>query len=96
MERINLREDVKSLSEFRQNVTSFIHHIEKTHRPLLITQHGEGKAVLLSVADYEDMTERFEVLQDIQAGADDIREGRVYTTEQVKKDVLGSLRKKPK
>ena len=55
MQRIQLDEDVKPLSEFRANVASFIERIQKTKRPLVITQRGKSAAVMLDVAEYETL-----------------------------------------
>ena len=57
MSRIHFDEDIQPLSEFRAGVTSFIKQINKTRRPLVITQHGKGVAVVLDVAEYEAVQE---------------------------------------
>ncbi|MCF4010436.1 type II toxin-antitoxin system Phd/YefM family antitoxin [Rheinheimera sp. UJ63] len=65
MNRIHLDKDIQPLSEFRAGVTSFIKQVNETRRPLVITQHGKGVAVVLDVAEYEAMQEKIELLEEI-------------------------------
>ena len=53
MERINLEEDIRPLSEFRAHTASFVDHVKRTGRPLVLTQHGKSAAVLLDVREYQ-------------------------------------------
>jgi prevent-host-death family protein len=66
MQRLNLDQDIKPLSEFRANVGSCIQQVRTTHRPMVITQHGKSAAVLLDVAEYETLMERLELLEETQ------------------------------
>jgi prevent-host-death family protein len=50
-------EDIRSLSEFRANTATFIAQVQTTRRPLVLTQHGRGAAVLLAVDEYERLVE---------------------------------------
>ena len=75
MQRVQLDEDIRSLSEFRANVASFIDKVRKTKRPLVITQRGKSAAVMLDVAEYESLIERVELLTDIQKGEAQIKQG---------------------
>lgn len=66
MSRIHFDKDIQPLSEFRAGVTSFIKQINETRRPLVITQHGKGVAVVLDVAEYEAMQEKIDLLEEIR------------------------------
>jgi prevent-host-death family protein len=55
------------MSEFRTGIASFLKQVHDTKRPLIITQHGKGVAVLLDVGEYELMQEKIELLKDIHA-----------------------------
>ena len=59
-----------------------------TKWPVVITQHGKGVAVLLDVAEYEAMTEKIELLGDIQLGIEQIGAGRGVTHNNAKDEVL--------
>lgn len=94
MVRIKLDKDIMPISEFRANATSLIERVNKTKRPLLITQHGKGSAILIDVEGYEALVEKLELLQDIREAEEDIRKGRVFTSDQVREHFR--KKKKPK
>jgi prevent-host-death family protein len=55
MRPINLKDDVQPLSKFRSGVSSYIQQVTETKRPLLITQHGKGVALLTDVGEFENL-----------------------------------------
>lgn len=65
MQRLKVDKDIRSMSEFRTRIAAFIKQVHDTKRPLIITQHGKGAAVLLDVTQYEAMQDKIELLQDI-------------------------------
>ena len=66
MKRLKVDEDIRPMSEFRTGMAAYLKQVRDTKRPLIITQHGKGVAVLLDAGEYEAMQERIELLQDIQ------------------------------
>ena len=62
---MKIDQDIKPLSEVRTGVANFIKQVHNTKRPLIITQHGKGVAVLLDVQEYEKMQEKLELLTDV-------------------------------
>lgn len=56
-------------------IASFLKQVRDTKRPMIITQHGKGVAVLLDVDEYERMQEKLELLQDIQTSISQIETG---------------------
>ncbi len=93
MERIELDKDVKPISEFRANATNLIDQVNKTKRPLVITQHGKSSAVLLDVREYEALLDKIELLSDLAEAEDDIKNKRVYSNEKIK-EMLAKRSKK--
>ncbi len=75
MKRIHLDEDIQPLSAFRANVASIIDNVKKDHRPVVITQHGKGSAILLDVTDYEEMVDTIEMLQDVNQARRELDQG---------------------
>ena len=75
MNPIRYREDIRPLSEFRANTAAFIEQIRTTRRPIVLTQHGRGTAVLISVDEYERMVERLAVLEDVRLAEEQIARG---------------------
>ena len=80
------------MSEFRSGIASFIKQVDETGRPLVITQHGKGVGVLLSVAEYQAMQEKIEMLEDIQTSILQLAEGKGLDHEKARSMVLDSLK----
>ncbi len=88
MRTINFKQDIKSLSEFRANTSKLIKQVVLTRRPLIITQHGKRKAVLLDVSDYQNLIEKLEILEDIYVSEKQISEGKGIPHNQIKEELL--------
>ena len=93
MERIELDKDVKPISEFRANATNLIEQVNKTKRPLVITQHGKSSAVLLDVREYEALLDKIELLSDLAEAEEDIKNKRVYLSDKVREMLGKRIRK---
>jgi prevent-host-death family protein len=88
MQRLKIDQDIRPMSEFRTGIASFLKQIHDTKRPLVITQHGKGVAVLLDVSEYEAMQEKIELLQDIQTSIAQLESGAGIDHDAAKTDVL--------
>ena len=75
MQRLRIDQDIRPMSEFRTGIASFLKQVHDTKRPMIITQHGKGVAVLLDVNEYEVMQEKIELLQDIQTSISQLENG---------------------
>jgi len=83
MKRIQLDKDIQPLSAFRANAAAIIETLKKDRRPVVITQHGKGSAVLLDVNDYEQMIETIEILQEINQAREELAAGKGIPHEEV-------------
>jgi len=93
MRRLKVNEDIRPMSEFRSGVASFLKQVHDTKRPLVITQHGKGVAVLLDVGEYEAMQEKFELFEDLETSIAQIAAGKGISHENAKESVLKRTRK---
>ena len=57
--------------------------INETHRPVVITQNGEPRAVLQDPESYENMRNAIGILKLISHGEQDVREGKTRPQEEV-------------
>ena len=57
--------------------------VNETHRPIIITQNGEPRAVLQDPESYENMRNAIGLLKLLAMGEEDIREGRSKTQDEV-------------
>jgi prevent-host-death family protein len=88
MQRLKIDQDIKPLSEVRTGIANFIRQVHDTKRPVVITQHGRGVAVLLDVHEYEAMQEKLELLSDVQASLNQLENGEGVAHEDAKERVL--------
>lgn len=93
MASFRFSEDIRPLTEFRANVASFIEHVRRTGRPLVLTQHGRSSAVLLNVDEYERLVERAEFLEDVRTAEEQLARGDGLDHEAARTQALSSLRR---
>ena len=93
MQRLRIDQDIRSMSEFRTGIAAFLKQVHDTKRPLVITQHGKGAAVLLDVAEYESMQEQLELLKDVQVSISQLENGEGVPSEVAKEAILNSISK---
>ncbi len=91
MPRLKVDQDIRPMSEFRSGIATFVKQVHETKRPLVITQHGRGVAVLLDVAEYEAMQERIELLEEMQTAMAQIDAGAGVDHDVAKATVLGCI-----
>lgn len=68
---------VKSISHLKANAAEILRDLSDGHDPLIITQHGEARAVLQDVRDYEQTQETLALLKLLALGQSEVEEGRV-------------------
>ena len=93
MQRLRINQDIKPLSEFRTGMAKFIKQVHDTKRPVIITQHGKGVAVLLDVHEYETMQEKLELLSDVQISLNQLENDEGVLHEDAKKSILRRIQK---
>ncbi len=79
------------MSAFRANTAAIIDQIQKTNRPVVLTQHGQSAVVLLKVSEYERLLEELELLRDIRLAEKQIEKGESLSHEEAKAEVLKRL-----
>jgi antitoxin YefM len=93
MQRLKIDQDIRPLSEIRTGIATFIRQVHDTKRPVIITQHGKGVAVLLDAHEYEAMQEKLELLTDIQKSLNQLESGQGINHEDAKEKVLNRVQK---
>ena len=56
---MKLSRSVKSISYLKQHTADAVREVRESNGPLVITQNGEAKAVLMGVVEYEQAQESF-------------------------------------
>lgn len=93
MQRLKIDQDIRPLSEVRTGIAGFIKQVHDTKRPIIITQHGKGVAVLLDVQEYELIEEKLELLSDVQKSISQIENGHGVNNSEAKATLLKHVRK---
>ncbi len=88
MQRLRIDQDIKPLSEVRTGIASFIKQVHDTKRPVVITQHGKGVAVLLDANEYELMQEKLELMTEMQTSISQIDNGDGVEHDEAKKMIV--------
>jgi prevent-host-death family protein len=78
-------EDIVPLSDLKINPGRVVNQVDKTHRPVLLTNRGRGVAVVQSLKDYETETEERSLLRGVVQGLMDLEEGRELNLADIKK-----------
>lgn len=92
MKRIHLDKDIQPLSAFRANAASIIQKVKKDRRPVVITQHGKGSAILLDVTDYEEMVDTIEMLLEVNQARRELDQGKGVPHQNAMKSVKERLK----
>ena len=93
MQRLKINQDIRPMSEFRSGVASFLKQVHDTKRPLVITQHGKGVAVLLDAGEFEVMQEKIELFEDLEKSITQIEAGSGISHDDAKEQVLKRIGK---
>jgi len=93
---MNMTEDIRPVTFLKSKAADLLNQINKTHRPVIITQNGEPRAVLQDPKSYENMRNAIGLLKLISQGESDVRSGRVKAQERVFEDLEHSLKAKLK
>jgi antitoxin YefM len=58
--------DVRAVTEFRSHTSAVLEQVQKTKRPVVLTQHGRSAAVLLDVEAYEALIDEVALIRDVR------------------------------
>jgi len=61
-------EDIVSLSDMKVNPGRVVNQVDRTHRPVVLTNRGRGVAVVQSLKDYETEVEERAFLRGVVQG----------------------------
>jgi len=85
--------DIKPVTYLKSKAADVLKHINETHRPMIITQNGEAKAVIQDPKSYEDMRNAISLLKLLSIAEEDIKNGNTHSEEDVFNSVEELLKK---
>ena len=79
---------IKPISYIKSHTAEVLDKLTEEREPIIITQNGEARAVLVDVRTYEQTKETMALLQILAVGEKQVKAGEVYPLE----DVVDKLR----
>jgi len=89
---MNITKDIKPITYLKSRAADLLKQINETHRPVIITQNGEPKAVLQDPESYENMRNALGILKLISIGEEEIKNGNVKTQAEVFENIEKMLK----
>ena len=86
---LNIAKDIQSLTAFRRSSGTFMKHIRKSKRPMVLTVKGKAAAVVQDAEAYQrllDIAAQADAEEGIRQGLEDARKGRVRPARQFFED----------
>lgn len=89
---MNITNDIRPITYLKSKTADALKQVNETHRPMIITQNGEPKAVLQDPASYENMRNAIGIFKLLSQGENDIKTGDTTAQE----DVFANIEKRIK
>jgi len=91
---VKLSRSVKSISYLKQHTADAVRGVREDSGPLVITQNGEAKAVLVDIVEYEQAQESFALLKMLAQSKQSYEQGRHKSVRKALTDVREKLKVK--
>ena len=72
---MQISNDIKPVTYLKSRTSDVLKQINETHRPMIITQNGEAKAVIQDPQSYENMKNAIAMLKLFSFAEEDIKNG---------------------
>jgi prevent-host-death family protein len=91
---MRIEHEMKPVTYMKTKAAELLRSVEESRRPVIITQSGEPRGVLMDVTSYQELRQATLLLRLIAQGEADVREGRTVPQAQVFKSLRARLAKK--
>jgi prevent-host-death family protein len=82
---------IKPISYVKAHAAELLDRINEEREPIIITQNGEARAVLVDVATYDQTQETMALLQILAIGKQQVEAGQTYPLA----EVISKIRNRP-
>lgn len=82
---VKFSEDVVPLGDLKVNPGKVVRRADTTGRPVLLTSHGRGVAVVQGLSEFESAQEEREFMRAVVVGLSDLEDGRELPLSDVKR-----------
>ena len=80
---MNISQDIKPVTYLKSRAADLLKQINETHRPIVITQNGQPRAVLQDPESYQNMRNAIGILKLVSQGEDEISSKKSNTQQEV-------------
>ena len=80
---MNISTDIRSITYLKSKTADMLDQVNKTRRPVIITQNGEPKAILIDPQSYQQMRNAIGLLKLLSQGENDIKKERIKSNDDV-------------
>lgn len=80
---MKIDEDIRPVTYLKSRAADLLAQINETHRPVIITQNGEARAVLQDPESYEKMRAAIGLLKLVAQGEEELRSVRASGQDEV-------------
>ena len=84
---LNLANDIKPISYIKAHTAEMIRQVGDNKNPIIVTQNGEAKAVIIDVDSYQNLINSINLMKIISIGDRDFKNGKIVTHENLKKKI---------
>ena len=90
---MHIASDIRPVTYLKSKAADLLKQINDTHRPVIITQNGEPRAVIQDPQSFEDMRNAIGILKLLSMGEEDFKNGALLEQEAVFKNIEETLKK---
>jgi prevent-host-death family protein len=93
---MDISQDIKPVTYLKSRAADLLKQINETHRPVIITQNGEPRAILQDPTSYQNMRNAIGILKLTSQGEEQIRDGKGKSQQEVFESIENFLKNKVK
>jgi prevent-host-death family protein len=91
---VDLSQDIKPISYLKTHTAEIINYVSDYQSPVVVTQNGEAKAVIIDVDSYQRTINAVNLAKLISISEKDLQAGKVVSHEDAKKRFEKTINKK--
>jgi len=91
---MKIKEDIKPISYLKSRSADLISQINETHRPVIITQNGEPRAVIQDAESYEKTMNSLNLMRILANGEKAVQKGDTLKQEDLFRQINENLLKR--
>jgi len=84
---LNLVNDIRPISWIKAHTAEMIKQVGDNKNPIVVTQNGEAKAVLIDVESYQELINSINIMKLVSIGDRDIQNGNTVPHDELKRRI---------